>query len=65
MTFAEDTMPESYTQQTHTGRTFRIFTLALLTLVLPWLAVACSNDTPVSIAPADNHPTFIWIFSDP
>lgn len=65
MMIAVDTVLDGCMTENNTSRTFRLFILAVLTLLLSLLTVACTNDAPAPIAPAINRPTFVWIFSDP
>lgn len=57
-------------RQQHSNRTLaqnpRRIILALLALLLTWLAACSDNNTaPPLVEPAADRPTFIWIFSDP
>lgn len=44
----------------------RWITLAVLALLLTWLAACGGNNATQPLAePAADRPTFVWIFSDP
>ncbi|HRW03529.1 MAG TPA: hypothetical protein P5121_00455 [Caldilineaceae bacterium] len=49
----------------HRRSTSSALTLVPLLLLLLSLVVACADTKAITVAPATDQPTFIWIFSDP